>query len=203
MQAISGQLPQYPIPGEGSTPNATAGIKPAAAARPPVKEGERPLPAHGCDEYLPGEKPGPSGRYWPVRDGKGKLQVYFDGPSRPDAPVAAAQGPDSAPAEAEPAEGRPADRPKEARPEKAGSPRPPEKEKAADGPESCTTDTSRVDREIEKLKKEKEELERQLQSETNEKKAHTLQEKLAQLENELRQKDSDAYRRQHAAYTRS
>lgn len=66
---------------------------------------------------------------------------------------------------------------------------------------SCTGNTDKVDREIEKLKKKKAELEQQLSSETDERKIKSLEKELAQVERELSQKDNDAYRRQHAVYT--
>lgn len=66
---------------------------------------------------------------------------------------------------------------------------------------SCTCNTDKVDREIEKLKKQKLELERQISRETDEAKAEDLKARLAQVEKELRQKDNDTYKRQHAAYT--
>ncbi len=83
----------------------------------------------------------------------------------------------------------------------------PDQDKGADGPEknagkaeSCTCDTDKVDREIEKLKKKREELESRISSETDGVKIRELEKELARVENELRQKDNDAYRRQHAAY---
>lgn len=78
----------------------------------------------------------------------------------------------------------------------------------SDNPEEpakeCTTNTDKVDREIEKLKDEKQQLERQIQSTVgDEKKIKELKQKLAQIENELRQKDNDAYRRQNASVQNS
>ncbi len=65
--------------------------------------------------------------------------------------------------------------------------------------EKCTTDTDRVDREIEKLKEEKKQLEQQLRAVTGEEgKTREIERKLAQIESELSQKDNDAYRRQKA-----
>lgn len=63
----------------------------------------------------------------------------------------------------------------------------------------CTTNTDRVDREIEKLKEEKKQLEQQISAAAgDEKKARELEKKLAQVEGELSQKDNDTYRRQNA-----
>ncbi len=77
----------------------------------------------------------------------------------------------------------------------------PEKKASADKAESCTGNTDKVDREIEKLKKKKEELESQINSETDDTKIKELEKKLTQIERELRQKDNDAYRRQHATFS--
>ena len=105
------------------------------------------------DEYVPEEKPEPSGRYRLGKDEDGKPKIDFDGP------------------------------------EKSGSDK--------DG-QSCTCNTDKVDREIEKLKKQKQELEQQITRETDESKIEDLKAKLAQVEKELRQKDNDTYKRQHA-----
>ena len=81
-------------------------------------------------------------------------------------------------------------------------------DKDADGPdrkdsgaESCTCNTDRVDREIEKLKKTQEALKRQINSETDDTRIEGLEKKLAQVEGELRQKNNDIYRRQHAVFS--
>ena len=132
------------------------------------------------DEYVPEEKPEPSGRYWLGKDEDGKPKIYFDDPERAeDAPDA----PDASDLD-KGAEG----------PEKGGSDK--------DG-QSCTCNTDKVDREIEKLKKQKQELEQQINRETDKSKIEDLKAKLAQIEKELSQKDNDTYRRQHATYTYS
>ena len=66
--------------------------------------------------------------------------------------------------------------------------------------ETCTTNTDKVDREIEKLKEERDQLEQQIRTTKDPDKAEgrDLKRQLAQLENELRQSDNDAYRRQNA-----
>ena len=129
------------------------------------------------DEYVPEEKTEPSGRYWLGKDEDGKPKIYFDDPER------AEDAPDAS------------DRDKSAEgPEKSGSDK--------DG-QSCTCNTDKVDREIEKLKKQKQELEQQINRETDESKTEDLKAKLAQIEKELSQKDNDTYRRQHATYTYS
>ncbi len=77
----------------------------------------------------------------------------------------------------------------------------PEKRASGDKAESCTGNTDKVDREIEKLKKKQAELERQLGSETDDTKIRELEGKLAQVESELRQKDNDTYRRQQSTFS--
>lgn len=66
---------------------------------------------------------------------------------------------------------------------------------------TCTANTDKVDREIEKLKKKQKELKSQLNSETDETKIEALKKQLAQVENELRQKDNDTYRRQNTEFS--
>lgn len=70
--------------------------------------------------------------------------------------------------------------------------------------EKCTTNTDKVDAEIEKLRKAKEALERQIQQAADDpEKCPGLEQKLAQVEQELAMKDNDSYRKQHAVYTNS
>lgn len=64
--------------------------------------------------------------------------------------------------------------------------------------ETCTMDTGRVDRELERLRRQREELARQAGAQTDPVKARALEQKLARVEAELAQKDNDTYRRQHA-----
>ncbi len=64
--------------------------------------------------------------------------------------------------------------------------------------EKTTTDTDKVDREIEKLKEQKSLLEQRLRAVANQPEAEKLEKELAQVERELSQKDNDAYRRQNA-----
>ena len=67
-----------------------------------------------------------------------------------------------------------------------------------DKAEQTTTNTDRVDRELEQLRKKAEELQQQYQRAAGPQQAQQLHKQLQQVENELRQKDNDAYRRQHA-----
>lgn len=67
-----------------------------------------------------------------------------------------------------------------------------------DKAEKCTTNTDKVDREIEKLKEKKRQIEQQIQSETDENKKQALEKQLAQVDAELSQKNNDAYRRKNA-----
>lgn len=71
----------------------------------------------------------------------------------------------------------------------------------ADSPEeeNCTTNTDKVDREIEKLKEQKQQLEQQIKAASeDEEKVKELEKKLSRIESELSQKDNDTYRRQNA-----
>lgn len=65
----------------------------------------------------------------------------------------------------------------------------------------CTTDTGKVDREIEKLREEETRLSEQVRMTDDPQKKEELQRQLAQVEQELAQKDNDTYRRQHATVT--
>ena len=168
MQSISGinsgaAQPSVPI----------AGVDEPKKVQRPEDETQSRCQKPVMDEYVPEEKPEPSGRYWLGKDEDGKPKIYFDAPDASDA----SDGDKGA-------EG----------PEKSGSDK--------DG-QSCTCNTDKVDREIEKLKKQKQELEQQINRETDESKIEDLKAKLAQIEKELSQKDNDAYRRQHATYTYS
>ena len=65
-------------------PYGAAGVKePPQIQRP---EAEPPVPSRApvVDEYVPEEKPEPSGRYWLGRDEDGRPKVYFDDPERSD-----------------------------------------------------------------------------------------------------------------------
>ena len=168
MQSISGinsgaAQPSVPV----------AGVDEPKKVQRPEDETQSRYQKPVMDEYVPEEKPEPSGRYWLGKDEDGKPKIYFDAPDASDA----SDGDKGA-------EG----------PEKSGSDK--------DG-QSCTCNTDKVDREIEKLKKQKQELEQQINRETDKSKIEDLKAKLAQIEKELSQKDNDAYRRQHATYTYS
>ncbi len=67
-----------------------------------------------------------------------------------------------------------------------------------DKAERCTTNTDKVDRELERLRRRAEELVRQLDAETDPARARELERKQARAEAELAQKDNDSYRRQNA-----
>lgn len=175
MQSISGinsgaTQPSVPI----------AGVDEPKKVQRPEDETQSRHQKPVMDEYVPEEKPEPSGRYWLGKDEDGKPKIYFDDPER------AEDAPDASDA---------FDRDKSAEgPEKSGSDK---------NGQSCTCNTDKVDREIEKLKKQKQELEQQINMETEESKIEDLKAKLAQIEKELSQKDNDTYRRQHATYTYS
>ena len=172
MQSISGinsgaAQPSVPV----------AGVDELKKVQRPEDETQSRCQKPVMDEYVPEEKPEPSGRYWLGKDEDSKPKIYFDDPER------AEDAPDAS------------DRDKSAEgPEKSGSDK---------NGQSCTCNTDKVDREIEKLKKQKQELEQQINRETDESKTEDLKAKLAQIEKELSQKDNDTYRRQHAVYTYS
>lgn len=68
-----------------------------------------------------------------------------------------------------------------------------------DDPKKATTNTDKVDREIEKLKEQKKQLEQQIKAASGDaEKVKELEKKLAQVEGELSQKDNDTYRRRNA-----
>ena len=146
----------------------------AAETIPAAKQAEQracsSLPDY--DKYTPEDRTGleHSGLYRPV-SGKNGPGLHFDGPvdESPDASKAGGV-PDRAALEK--SSGRKA--------------------------EQCTTDTGRVDREIEKLRARQEKLAGQLCTAAPDK-AENLKKQLAQVENELRQKDNDSYRKAHAA----
>lgn len=150
---------------------ALTGAKAPPEARQPEKACRRPVEP-AMDEYIPERPREPSGRYWLGRDEEGRPRVCFDDPERAaDAPGAPEQG------------------------------RGPEKKAAGKGEGTCTGDTSKVDREIRRLKQRRAELRQRLNAETDEAAVRKLERKLAQVEGELRQKDNDAYRRQHTQFS--
>ena len=68
-----------------------------------------------------------------------------------------------------------------------------------DDPKKVTTNTDKVDREINKLKEQKQQLEQQIRAALgDEEKVKELEKKLSRIEGELSQKDNDTYRREHA-----
>ncbi len=148
----------------------TAADVKAKVQRPEDKTQGSPI-VPARDEYIPKEMREPSGRYWLGKDEEGQPKVYFDDPEQ------AADAPDQ---------------------DKGGDG--PGKKASAGKAESCTCNTDKVDREIEKLKRKREELERQIHSGSDGTKIEELEKKLAQVERELRQKDNDAYRHRHATY---
>ena len=162
-----------PISSLGSNVTQATSVKETPAVQRPDSDAPARPQKPMMDEYLQEEKQEPSGRYYLGKDENGQPKIYFDAPE---------QG------------------------EGAGNPEP----KAADAPkekaggkkaETCTGNTDKVDREIERLKKEKERLERQINSKTDETKRKELESKLSQVENELRQKDNDTYRHQHTVFS--
>ena len=69
-------------PASAASTVSAAGIKePQAVPRPESTNQERPVKPV-MDEYVPEEKPEPSGRYWPGKDEDGKPKIYFDDPEQ-------------------------------------------------------------------------------------------------------------------------
>lgn len=162
------------ISGGIHSPVAIAGVKEPREVQRPEEEAEERPQKSVRDEYISEEKQDPTGRYWLRKDENNKPKIYFDDPKRE------------------------ADGPEESK--KADAP---EKKVSEEKGKTCTANTDKVDREIEKLKKKKAELEQQLNSEKDERKIGELEKELAQVERELRQKDNDTYRRQHTQFTYS
>lgn len=176
-----------PIPSTVSRPAAPTG---AWAAERPARPGPPPAPQAPLrplrDEYVPEEKRGSYGRYWPGRDRDGSPKIYFDDPEAAEDASASPEPPgEEAPGEGPAAPGRAAPAGGERREER------------------CTADTDKVDREIRRLKEERGELKERLSSETDEARIGELERRLSRVESELRRKDNDAYRRRHAVFTES
>ncbi len=151
--------------------------KPESAAVPiSLNDTDKPANQSGLpeyDEYTPDEKHEPIGLYKLTRDDEGNPIIEFDDPMKAD----------------------------NVSPQKAKEPSkvsPPSKGEPSRKAETCTTNTDKVDREIEKLKEEHDRLEQQTRTTKDPDKTEDLKRQLALLENELRQKDNDAYRRQNA-----
>lgn len=135
------------------------------------------------DEYISSEKSGvkPSGLYRLGQDEDGRKKVFFDDPKK------TGKADENGNPKAQPDN---SDKAKDDKQPKVSS----------DNPEKCTTNTDKVDREIEKLKDKQQQLKQQIQSASeDEKKIKELEKKLAQVESELSQKDNDTYRRQNAS----
>lgn len=65
-------------------------------------------------------------------------------------------------------------------------------------PETCTSNTDRVDAEVKQLRQEKEQLMQQLRGASgDEKREAALKQKITRIDVELRMKDNDTYRRQN------
>ena len=181
MQPISGL-----IPGAVQSPVTVAGVKEPPKIQRLEDEAPRRSLKRAMDEYVPEEKQEPTGRYWLGKDENGQPKIYFDDPEQAVGQSEKSDEPPNADASEQNkgAEG-------------------PDKKVSGDKAESCTVNTDKVDREIEKLKKKREELKRQIHSETDDSKVRELEKKLSQIERELSQKDNDTYRRQHSTFSQS
>lgn len=150
------------------------------------------------DQYIPGREHEPTGLYKVAHDDKGNPKIHFDGSMKKSAAdnIPKAEG-NLSPSKLTP-EIEDSSLNGEGKPAKEESPVKGEPERKA---ESCTTNTDKVDKEIEKLKEEQKRLKQQLRATQDPQKAEDLKRQLAQAENELQQKDNDAYRRQNAVVT--
>ncbi|MCI8553430.1 MAG: hypothetical protein HFJ80_00590 [Clostridiales bacterium] len=142
----------------------------------PMESTANNSPAPSFDKYVPEESDArlSAGLYYPTHDESGHPQVQW-----------------------EPPVSLPADEPASEEPEMVA----PTQERPDSRSESCTANTDRVDREIEKLKREKQQLEQQLRSAPDSPKAEEWTRQLSRIEQQLSQKDNDAYRRQHTVFS--
>lgn len=125
---------------------------------------------HGRDEYIPGEEDKPIGLYELSYDEEGNPKIDYDSPEKPEDQPEKKSGGSS-----------------DKKPEKSRS-------------ESCTANTDKVDREIERLRKRAEQLEQRIASaEGNER--ERLEKQLKSVQSELSRKDNDSYRRQHTIFS--
>lgn len=133
---------------------------------------------HGKDEYIPSEKDEPIGLYAVSQDDEGNKEIYYDAPNR------SADNDEKA-----------ADSPQKAEDNKNG-----EKSDDKEKSESCTANTDKVDREIERLKKRLKELEQHTAA-ADGKERERIEKQIKAVESELAQKDNDTYRRQHTIFS--
>lgn len=164
------------IPGAAQSPSPVSGVREPRTVQHPEKPFQEHPQKPVMDEYVPKEKPEPTGRYWLDRGEDGTPQIRFDDPSR-------AESPETSPESDAPEDNSPI------------------KKAAGNKEEKCTGNTDKVDREIKKLKEKQKALEQQLRSETDDTKIKELERKLAQVESELRLKDNDTYRRQNTVFS--
>ena len=139
------------------------------------------------DEYISSEKScvKPSGLYRLGQDEDGRKKVFFDDPKK-------AVNADR--------DGNPKIEPDKSDKNKDGEQPKVNSDYSEKPAKKCTTNTDKVDKEIEKLKEKQQQLEQQIKSASgDEKKVKELEKKLAQVESELSQKDNDTYRRQNAS----
>lgn len=127
------------------------------------------------DEYIPGKEPEAIGLYKVLSDENGNRKIQFDDPMTKVIDNSLPKQVEGSSNEATPSENEP-DR----------------------KTEKCTTNTDKVDREIEDLKEKKEQLEQQIRATEDPKKLEKLEHQLDQVESELRRKNNDTYRRQNA-----
>ncbi len=147
---------------------------PKAAARP-------------RDEYVKGGDEDKSiGLYYIKRGNDGAPEIKFDDPQMTDA-----KNKESEKAEPE------SKSPEEKEPEKSE----PDKSEPKKKSESCTANTDKVDKEIERLKEKQKQIEQKLRAEDDERKTEQLKKQLDSVTRELSRKDCDSYRRSRTEFS--
>lgn len=139
------------------------------------------------DEYVKGGDEDKSiGIYYIGRSDDGNPEIKFDDPQRADA-----KNKESEKAKPE------SNSHEEKEPEKAE----PDKSEPKKKSESCTANTDKVDKEIERLKEKQKQIEQKLRAEDDEEKAEQLKKQLDSVNRELSRKDCDSYRRSRTEFS--
>lgn len=129
---------------------------------------------YGKDEYIPSEKDEPIGLYAVSQDDEGNPKIDYDEPKGSEENGKKADG----------------------KPENSEDSKKSDKKKS----ESCTGNTDKVDREIERLKKRLKELSQRVNSAEG-RERERIEKQIKSVESELAQKDNDTYRRQHTVFS--
>lgn len=142
------------------------------------------------DRYIPGEEDESIGLYELSYDDEGNPEIKYDSPEKTEKKSGELSG--------EKSNGVPEKKAGESSGKKAGDSSEKKSEKSKS--ESCTANTDKVDREIERLRKKAEQLEQRLNA-TEGKERERLEKQLDNVRRELSQKDNDSYRRQHTVFS--